>query len=245
MKRQVKGLLVLALVGLMAGAATGPAAAQHAGGHAGGGGSAGGGAGHAAAGGGAHQHLDARYSHNQYYFDRGYAVPRPPPGSLGEFHGSDGARYYYHGGNWYRWRGGWYRWWGGGWVIWGPPFGLFVPFLPPFYTTIWWDGIPYYYANDTYYVWNDDSHQYEIVAPPAGIEGATTEPPASDQLFVYPKTGQSTEQQSKDRYECHQWAVQQSGFDPTAGTPPASPDKRDQYFRAEVACLEGRGYTVK
>ncbi len=35
------------------------------------------------------------------------------------------------------------------------------------------------------------------------------------QQFVYPAKGQSAEQQKKDEYECHQWAVQQTGFDPT------------------------------
>lgn len=40
--------------------------------------------------------------------------------------------------------------------------------------------------------------------------------------FVYPKAGQSEQQQSKDRYECHQWAVQQTGFDPSTAPPVAS-----------------------
>src|SRR5688572_25580645 len=35
-------------------------------------------------------------------------------------------------------------------------------------------------------------------------------------VFVYPQKGQSPQQQQRDRFECHQWAVQQSGFDPTA-----------------------------
>jgi hypothetical protein len=35
------------------------------------------------------------------------------------------------------------------------------------------------------------------------------------QQFVYPAKGQSPEQQKKDEYECHQWAVQQTGVDPT------------------------------
>jgi len=33
--------------------------------------------------------------------------------------------------------------------------------------------------------------------------------------YVYPAKGQSAEQQQKDQYECHQWAVQQTGFDPS------------------------------
>jgi YmgG-like glycine-zipper protein len=43
---------------------------------------------------------------------------------------------------------------------------------------------------------------------------------------IYPAKGQSAEQQSKDKAECHVWAVQQSGFDPTkaqAATAPAPP----------------------
>jgi hypothetical protein len=33
-------------------------------------------------------------------------------------------------------------------------------------------------------------------------------------LVIYPKGGQDAEQQKKDEYECHEWAVGQSGFDP-------------------------------
>lgn len=38
---------------------------------------------------------------------------------------------------------------------------------------------------------------------------------AQGDIMVYPAKGQSNEQLSKDRYECHLWAVQQSGFDPS------------------------------
>ena len=134
--------------------------------------------------------------------------------------------------------------------MWGAPLGFYVPFLPPYFTTIWWGGVPYYYANDTYYLWDDEQRQYQVVAPPDGVEsGATLQAPASDQLFVYPKSGQPAEQQAQDRYECHRWAVDNSGFDPTHADGGVAPEqavgKRNEYFRAEVACLEGRGYTVK
>ena len=33
--------------------------------------------------------------------------------------------------------------------------------------------------------------------------------------YVYPAKGQTAEQQQKDQYECHEWAVQQTGFDPS------------------------------
>lgn len=43
-------------------------------------------------------------------------------------------------------------------------------------------------------------------------------------VYIYPTRGQSSQQQSRDRYECHTWAVQQTGFDPSrpqqAQTPP-------------------------
>jgi hypothetical protein len=44
----------------------------------------------------------------------------------------------------------------------------------------------------------------------------------AQQVFAYPNAGQSQEQQGKDRYECHQWAVSQTGFDPTAAAPVAA-----------------------
>ncbi len=39
---------------------------------------------------------------------------------------------------------------------------------------------------------------------------------ANSDIFVYPNNGQPPQQQSQDRYECHVWAANQSGFDPSA-----------------------------
>jgi hypothetical protein len=44
---------------------------------------------------------------------------------------------------------------------------------------------------------------------------------AQAQMYVYPAQGQTKEQQDKDEYDCHQWAVQQTGFDPTKQTAPS------------------------
>jgi hypothetical protein len=45
---------------------------------------------------------------------------------------------------------------------------------------------------------------------------AAEPPPAQTaQVFVYPANGQSAAQLDRDRYECHGWAVRQSGFDPS------------------------------
>ncbi len=65
-----------------------------------------------------------------------------------------------------------------------------------------------------------------VVAPPARpqqvIESAP--PPAPEQVtevVAYPAQGQSDQQLDRDRYECHVWAVKQTGFDPSvAGVPP-------------------------
>jgi hypothetical protein len=34
-------------------------------------------------------------------------------------------------------------------------------------------------------------------------------------VYFYPSNGQSEEQQDRDRYECHNWGVRETGFDPT------------------------------
>lgn len=43
------------------------------------------------------------------------------------------------------------------------------------------------------------------------------------QPFAYPNGGQSQEQQASDRFQCHQWSVSQTGFDPTTAPPLAPP----------------------
>jgi hypothetical protein len=147
----------------------------------------------------------------------------------------------YRGG--YGWRGGYYGGWGWG----GLGLGLYFAALPLYYSTLWWDGIPYYYANNTYYAYDSNVGQYETVAPPSGLQGqmAPQEPVGTD-LIAYPKNGQSAEQQAKDKYECHHWATTQSGFDPSQGaTATATASNRTDYMRAQAACLEGRGYSVK
>jgi hypothetical protein len=61
--------------------------------------------------------------------------------------------------------------------------------------------------------------------PPAGWGPGpygTGAPPPNTTVYAYPEHGQSADQQSKDRYECSLWAVQQSGFDPSAPNVPTS-----------------------
>ena len=49
--------------------------------------------------------------------------------------------------------------------------------------------------------------------PPPRTYAVPAPPP--QRVFVYPANGQSAEQTDRDRYECHIWAVQQTGVDPS------------------------------
>ncbi len=203
----------------------------------------------------AHQHVD-RMNHAHFYPNRGTIVHGLPAQHYDlVFRGS---HFFFAGGVWYAPRGGLY-------VVVAPPFGLFVPVLPPFYTTLWVAGVPYYYSDDVYYTYGGPGVGYEVVAPPPGQEvaDAYAQPPpppgpgpgpgpgpsADQQLFIYPRNGQTPEQQARDQYQCHTWAQSQTGFDPTVpngGVPPGqAPSARANYDRAMAACLDGRGYTVR
>lgn len=60
------------------------------------------------------------------------------------------------------------------------------------------------------------------VTPPPRTVAVPVPPP--QRIFVYPANGQSPEQTDRDRYECHVWAVQQTGVDPSRAD--ASPYER-------------------
>ncbi len=201
-------------------------------------------------------HYDTRYSHNRYYTTPGVQVGTVPGRPWVVAHG--GRHFYYSGGVWYAPRGPYY-------VVVAPPVGVFVPVLPPFYTTVWFTGVPYYYANDTYYTYAGPQG-YEVVDPPGdgstAVQGPQGPPypgapppapgggqPEWEDIYVYPQQGQSPDQQANDRYECHRWAASQTGFDPTQAGGGVAPDQTvtlgEEYKRAMRACLEGRGYSVR
>jgi hypothetical protein len=230
--RKLTRIVAVGALALAIGALT-PAFGQ---GHSGGGGhSSGGGGGHS--GGSAHFAGGSHFSGGTHFAARYYG---------GGFHGGGyyGTRggYYGHGGyNGGYWHGGFY----------GPRFGYgwFLPVLPAFYATYWWGGIPYYYANDAYYTWSPNYNGYVATDPPAGAadasDSAAQAPATSGQTYNYPKNGQTDEQQATDRYQCHQWAVSQSGYDPTRSGAAAAGGQQMDYQRAITACLEGRGYSVR
>jgi len=125
-------------------------------------------------------------------------------------------------------RGG-FGWWG--W----PGYRLFLATLPLYYSTWWWNGVPYYYAYDNYYVWNNGMGGYQAVASPPQVGNQAAAQRGDTDLFAYPKNGQGAEQQNRDRQECRNWAASQTG----SGT------DSEGNLRAQAACLEGRGYSVK
>jgi hypothetical protein len=183
--------------------------------------------------------IDRRYNHNRYYPRRGYRVRKLPRGYRMFRHRHE--RYFFSDGTWYRPGVN-------GFIVVTPPIGLTLSLLPPYYTTIWANGVPYYYADGVYYRWLPEDRAYVVSTPPPEKEVVEdTNIPKS--LYIYPKKGQNAEQQETDRYECYRWAVQQTGFDPTQPGGNVSPDqnatKRGEYQRAVKACLEARDYSVQ
>jgi hypothetical protein len=65
----------------------------------------------------------------------------------------------------------------------------------------------------------------------------------SGQVYLYPRNGQSEAQTQSDRYECHSWAVNQTGFDPTRSA--GQSGNAADYKRAMIACLDARGYSAR
>lgn len=168
---------------------------------------------------------------------RGYGGYWGRPG-----YGGYGWRGYGYGGyGWgYGWRGyGWGCCWGWGWPA------AYLGVLPWYYSTYWWGGVPYYYADNAYYTWNGSDSVYEQVQPPFAVASQQSPggPPPSTDVFAYPKNGQSQAQQEADKSECRTWAASQTGFNPA--TPNVPPAKQQDYLRAQVACLEGRGYSAR
>jgi hypothetical protein len=75
-------------------------------------------------------------------------------------------------------------------------------------------------------------------------------PPASkgSKLFIYPRNGQSSDQQARDRYDCYRFAVAQSGFDPmhpAGSVTQPNTELQSDFDRAQGACFDARGYTSR
>ncbi len=77
-----------------------------------------------------------------------------------------------------------------------------------------------------------------LVASPLLV--SIIEPAAAQNIMAYPSRGQSQEQQQRDRFECYNWAEQQTGFNPqaqagsTAAPPKGGPLRRHEMEKEEA-----------
>lgn len=146
---------------------------------------------------------DRAHGHARHYPAPGYRVAVVPP----QHHRVVWGHNHYHVAH-----GVWYSPWRTGYVVVRPPYGVVVRDLPLWRTAVVVGGLSYLYLNGTYY--REHAGGYEVVEPPAHDGGPVA--PEADKVFIYPRQAQPADRQASDEYECHRWAVGQSGFDPTA-----------------------------
>lgn len=182
---------------------------------------------------------NVRRDHKRHYPPRGQIRKRLPKKAYSLRH--SGRRYYYHDGIWYHRHKQVYR-------VTRPPIGIVVSILPPYYTRVWIGDIPYYYAGGVYYIWEPERRVYRVIEAPAE-EKVVLDHEDLEPLMIYPKKGQSEKKLADDRYECHRWSLDNTGFNPIlpSGNVPLDQysEKRSDYYRAMKACLVGREYTVR
>ena len=151
------------------------------------------------------------------------------------------------GGGWHSgagWHGGSGHWHGGHWghrgywpgAFWGGV-GLGIGIGAIGYYGLYGPG--YYYAP----AWGTYYYDTPVVVAPTYVEAApgarTGQPVAQNtrapEAILYKKKGESAEATENDRRECNRWATTQQGAMADASI----------FQRATLACMEGRGYTVK
>ena len=191
----------------------------------------------------------AGYGYRGGYYHGGYG-----------YRGGYGYPGYYRGGYGYRVHGGYYGWGGGGAAAVGAGVGAAWVLActsrrcRSITQTYYWGGVPYYYANDVYYTWDPNVNQYVTVAPPAGLQAPAGRRPSrrADRRARHRAHGlpeerperPSSRRRTSSSVTNGRWA--RRGFDPTPGAAAAgAANKRNDYMRAQAACLEGRGYSVQ
>lgn len=121
-----------------------------------------------------------------------------------------------HGGHWHR----------GGW---GPRVGIGIGFAAPIYYGSYYG--PSYYAPGYY-------PGAVVVAPAPVVYESGPVPPApmtQPEPIFYPNRGQSASKTEADRRDCNRWAIGQQNAMGDATV----------FHRATLACMEGKGYTVR
>jgi hypothetical protein len=155
----------------------------------------------------------------------------------GGFHGGGG----YHGGGY---RGGYHGGgWGPGWVLGGIGLGLGVAAASSYYYNApyygYGYGAPVYYSAPPVTV-VDPAYADPGVNPgaPGGYPSANSAPAQSNSApapIFYPRNGQSASQTERDRQDCNHWATTQQ----------SAMNDANVFQRATLACMDGRGYTVR
>jgi hypothetical protein len=129
--------------------------------------------------------------------------------------GGRGGYHYGHRG----YHGGHGYFWGGVGLGLGLGLGTYYALAP-------W---PYYHYPDYVVAVPTPGYYDPGIAPAQPTAKAPPEP------IVYPNRGQSSAQTEADRQACNRWAM----------TQPSAVADASVFQRASLACLEGRGYTVK
>jgi Family of unknown function (DUF6515) len=182
-------------------------------------------------------HFDrGHHNSNRHYRSFGHRVSLLPAGYIALTFA--GLHYFYHAGAYYQRAGHEY-------AIVRPPLGVGISILPGGYRTIYHGGDRYYLTNGIFYRWDDYRGTYVVVDDPYPIAEATSIAASIPEQYVYPRQGQSSSQTSRDRYECYLWAVDQTGVEPAQVNNLDMLNNMENYQRANGACLEARGYSVK
>lgn len=123
------------------------------------------------------------------------------------------------------------HWHGHGW---GPRVGvgLGIGFAAPLYVGPY-DG-PYYgnYVAPGYRPYQGGTL---LVAPPPVVYESGPVPMTQPEPIVYPRNGQGAARTEADRRDCNRWAISQ----------PNAMGDASVFHRATLACMEGRGYTIR
>ena len=156
-------------------------------------------------------------------------LPEPAEARPGSGRGWSGQRHHGQG------HGGHGRFWGGvglGIGIGAIGYGYGYPYRGHYVPYDGWAGYPGYVVTP--------GVEYVVVEPTPGDRVVRTARPVplvsrpADPIF-YPNQGQGAERVEADRQDCNRWATTQAGALADASI----------FHRATLACMEGRGYTVK
>jgi hypothetical protein len=180
-----------------------------------------------------------------------------------------GGRGYYGRGGYGRgvgWAGGYWggRFWPG--VYYGAGFAWFLPVLPLYCSTYWWNNVPYYYYNDAYYTWSPTADGYVATDPPpaatsgnANAGGASPSDannpgyndaaaPADTAPVAGPAGGAGSDNvfayPANGQSEAQQ-ATDRMQCDQWAASQAGGASGSADFHRAVIACYQGRGYSAQ